>query len=226
MRSGLERRKAMKENEVVLFRIDRKIGLLLLGASFVVLGGFALAQQLTLTTSYPVPSGIYNQLITTGNSGSVPAVNTIFNQNAGNTILVPATNAGGNVGIGTSAPTAKLDVDGVMRLENAGNVQGTICSTEGTFTYDYANHTPLYCSALLKWQQPGAAYGGLFEAGSHGSNCQAPNPLTHACSCPAGYSMTATWANDSSGTSCQTGMGVTNPGLPYPCANMQFLCHL
>ena len=55
------------DRDVVLFRIDRKVGLLILAALGVVLGGFALAEQLTLTTSYPVPSGIYNQLITTGN---------------------------------------------------------------------------------------------------------------------------------------------------------------
>ena len=91
------------DRDIVLFRIDRKVGLLMLAALAVVIGGFALAQQLTLTTSYPVPSGIYNQLMTTGNSGSVPA-NTTFNLNAGNTILVPPTNAAGNVGIGTVSP--------------------------------------------------------------------------------------------------------------------------
>ena len=103
------------ERDVILFRIDRKVGLLLLGALAVVFGGFALAEQLSLTTSYPVPSGIYNQLVTTGNAGAVPA-DTTFNRNAGNTILVPATNAGGKVGIGTSAPQAKLDVAGVVGI--------------------------------------------------------------------------------------------------------------
>ena len=112
----------MKEDrDIVLFRIDRKVGLLLLGALAVVFGGFALAQQLTLTTSYPVPSGIYNQLITTGNSGVVPA-DTTFNRNAGNTILVPPTNATGGVGIGTASPSpnAKLDVAGVIGVGTFG----------------------------------------------------------------------------------------------------------
>ena len=106
-----------EDRDIVLFRIDRKVGLLLLAALAVVFGGFALAQQLTLTTSYPVPSGIYNQLTTTGNSGSVPA-NTTFNLNAGNTIFVPPTNASGNVGIGTLTPASKLSVAGGIQLGN------------------------------------------------------------------------------------------------------------
>ena len=92
------------DRDIVLFRIDRKSGILLAGVLAVVLGGFALSEQLTLTTSYPAPSGIYNQLITTGNSGAV-AADTTFNRSAGNTILVPPTNASGRVGIGTTTRT-------------------------------------------------------------------------------------------------------------------------
>ena len=106
-----------EDRDIVLFRIDRKVGLLMLAALAVIFGGFALAQQLTLTTSYPVPSGVYNQLTTTGNSGAVPA-NTTFNLNAGNTILVPPTNASGNVGIGTLTPASKLSVAGAVQLGN------------------------------------------------------------------------------------------------------------
>jgi hypothetical protein len=142
---------AAKNDEVVLFRIDRKVGLLMLGTLAVLCGGFALAQQLTLTASYPVPSGIYNQLITTGNSGSGPAANTILNQKAGNTILVPPTNGSGSVGVGTSSPLAKLDVDGTLRLGNAGITQGAPCSTEGVLTYDYSGHVPLYCNNTGSW---------------------------------------------------------------------------
>ena len=139
------------DRDVVLFRIDRKAGRLLLGALTVVFGGFALAEKLTLTTSYPVPSGVYNQLLTTGNSGAVPA-DTTFNRNAGNTLLVPATNAAGKVGIGTSAPLAKLDVSGAIRLGNAGMTQGAACSPEGILTYDYAAHIPLYCDNTGKFR--------------------------------------------------------------------------
>jgi hypothetical protein len=114
----------MNENrDIVLFCIDRKGGALMLAALAVCFGGYALAEQLTLTTSYPVPSGIYNQLITTGNSGSVP-VDTTFNRNAGNTILVPPTNASGRVGIGTASPAANLDVNGTAHVAQTLNVSG------------------------------------------------------------------------------------------------------
>ncbi|MFI5350612.1 MAG: hypothetical protein ACHQ2Z_13780 [Elusimicrobiota bacterium] len=140
-----------RERDIVLFRIDRKAGILLLGALGVVCGGFTLAQQLTMSTSYPVPSGIYNQLVTTGNSGTVPA-DTTLNRNAGNAVLVPATNASGRVGIGTSAPAAKLDVSGTIRLGNAGLTQGGACSPEGILTYDYSGHIPLYCDNTGKFR--------------------------------------------------------------------------
>jgi len=112
--------------------IDRKVGLLILGVAAVVVGGFALSEQLTLTTSYPVPSGIYNQLITTGDSGSTPA-NTTFNRNAGNTILVPPTNASGNVGIGTAAPAAKLSVAGGIQLGD--DTSACTAAKEGTLRW-------------------------------------------------------------------------------------------
>ena len=115
------------DRDIVLFRIDRKSGILLAGVLAVVLGGFALSEQLTLTTSYPVPSGIYNQLITTGNSGAVPA-DTTFNRSAGNTILVPPTNASGKVGIGTTNPGQKLDVVGYVKGQS-GLCIGNDCRT-------------------------------------------------------------------------------------------------
>lgn len=92
----------------IVFRIDRK-ALLFVGALVLVVavGPRLWAEVLTLATTYPAPSGIYNQLVTTGNSGTL-AADTTFNRNAGNTILIPATNAGGRVGIGTAAPRASI----------------------------------------------------------------------------------------------------------------------
>ena len=114
-----------EDQDVVLFRIDRKTGILILAALAVVTGGVALSEQLTLTTSYPVPSGIYNQLITTGNSGTTPA-DTTLNRNAGNTILAPSTNPGGKVGIGTTTPGQKLEVAGNIAVDGSATISGLV----------------------------------------------------------------------------------------------------
>jgi hypothetical protein len=138
--------------------IDRKAGFLMLGALAVLVGGVAMSEQLTLTTSYPVPSGIYNQLVTTGNSGSAPA-DTTFNRNAGNTILVPPTNAGGGVGIGTISPGAafKLDVRGIAAatnlLVNGTAAAGNSCTPNGLVSQD-GNGVLLSCQSLV-WKAVG-----------------------------------------------------------------------
>jgi hypothetical protein len=106
----------MSSSDIVI-RVDRR-GLILVGALVLVGAAARLlrSESLTITTSYPAPSGIYNQLVTTGNSGVVPA-DTTLNRNAGNTLLVPATNAGGQVGIGM-APASKLSVAGGVQMGN------------------------------------------------------------------------------------------------------------
>src|SRR5208282_5239275 len=61
------------------------------------------SETLTMTTTYPSPSGIYNTMVTTGQ--------TTLARN------------GGNVGVGTASPAAKLDVEGTGNvILNAGNV--------------------------------------------------------------------------------------------------------
>lgn len=61
-----------------------------------VTGTYALAENITLTTYYPSPRGVYLGLRTTGR-----------------TVLAVG---GGSVGIGTAAPAAKLDVSGNVRV--------------------------------------------------------------------------------------------------------------
>ena len=141
-----------EDRDIVLFRVDRGVGLLLLAALVVAFGGFALAQQLTLTTSYPVPAGIYNQLTTTGSWGSVPT-DTTFNRNAGNTILVPPTNASGSVGIGTLTPTSMLSVAGGVQLGN----DVAACTTAKAGTLIWASGGIQYCNGSVWGPLLGAA---------------------------------------------------------------------
>ncbi len=73
--------------------ISRRTALFLLAALFISWRpGFLGSETLTLTTYYPAPYGGYASLLTTGQ-----------------TFLA---RDGGNVGIGTAAPTAKLDIVG------------------------------------------------------------------------------------------------------------------
>ncbi len=64
---------------------------------------------------------------------------------------------GGNVGVGTSSPQSKLDVNG--------SVNATSYTTSGVTSY---------------------AFGGIYNSNMDGS-CRYANPLTNACSCPSGY---------------------------------------
>jgi hypothetical protein len=58
------------------------------------------SESVTLSTYYPAPSGVYTNMITTGN-----------------TFLARDGGAGTSVGIGTTAPGAKLDVNGLARMQ-------------------------------------------------------------------------------------------------------------
>lgn len=92
--------------------IERKPALLLSALVIIlIVAGRLASQQLTVTATYPIPAGVYNQIVTTGNSGTTPA-DTTLNRNAGNTFLVPPTNPNGKVGIGTTVPYWPLSVAG------------------------------------------------------------------------------------------------------------------
>lgn len=79
---------------------------------------------------------------------------------------------GGNVGIGTTSPGAKLEVAGGIKPGSA--TTGTSCASniEGTFAYDLVAHAPVYCSNTGIWTAMGGG-GGVTVSGS--------NPT-----CPAG----------------------------------------
>jgi len=93
-----------------------KVYFLLAAVLAAALPGRLRAESLTITTTYPPPSAIYNQVTTTGE----PNTDTTLNRNGGNTILVPPSNPNGNVGVGTKTPAKKLDVNG--DIGSSGNI--------------------------------------------------------------------------------------------------------
>jgi len=93
-----------------------KVYFLLAAVLATALAGRPGAESLTVTTTFPPPSAIYNQVTTTGESDT----DTTLNRNGGNTILVPPSNPNGNVGIGTKTPAKKLDVNG--DIGSSGNI--------------------------------------------------------------------------------------------------------
>ncbi len=125
------------------------VALLLLGTMAV-----ALAEELTLTTYYPSPRGMYDELRTAGNvaigtlnpptpgarleivgGGATSATSALQIRNADGTALLGVEN-GGNVGIGTMNPasTSKLDVIGTISATtmSATNMSATTMSVGGS----------------------------------------------------------------------------------------------
>ncbi|MGZ6450582.1 MAG: beta strand repeat-containing protein [Bdellovibrio sp.] len=57
----------------------------------------------------------------------------------------------GNVGVGTTSPGAKLDVNGSIHPGAATTGASCVGNAEGSFAYDTAAHAPVYCSNSGNW---------------------------------------------------------------------------
>lgn len=181
---------------VVRFVIDKRAGALILAAAVVGAAALRLSSEtLTLSTTYPAPVGVYNQIITTGDAGTVPA-NTVLARAAGSVLLAPPSNPGGMVGVGVALPAAKLDVGGTIRAgrfpsDPSGAVDGSM----------YFNTTlrTLRVHDGRSWTDVGSAATGSFcgffplsgGGGPRGRPSSAPNipcqgqDLSRGC--PAGF---------------------------------------
>ena len=139
------------------------------------------SESVTLTTYYPAPSGVYAQMIVTGNTylsrdagyvqvGAMPALPTVpgsaFNVNGGATIGSAYDLAGyaapangmvvqGLVGIGTTNPVSALDVaSGAISVgQSAGAPPGRV----GSIYYDTAQNAFLGQYPGGVWQSVGGA---------------------------------------------------------------------
>lgn len=178
----------MKRDKIVIrIVVDRRVGAALLAVAAV--GALALrlsSETLTLETTYPAPVGVYNQIVTTGNSGAVPADTTLA-RNAGNVVLAPAGNPTGKVGVGTATPQAKLDVAGTVRV---GALPGDPPGVEGTMYYNSAARTVRVFNGAWT-DMSGSPQGGLC---GFTSTSGLGTPVTLPClgkdaasSCPGGY---------------------------------------
>lgn len=180
----------MKDDIVI--RIDRR-GAALLGAAALVVGtaGVLCSETLTLSTSYPVPVGVYNQLITTGDAGSAP-LDTVLARNAGNVVLAPS--ASGRVGVGTSSPSRRLSVAGDADVSQGLSVgAGLSLGRLSTPPAGAADGTIYYDTALRRFRgrQDGTwvdlAGGGQSDVGVLRWNGTWEHTPDAVYSCDAGY---------------------------------------
>lgn len=185
----------------IIIVVDRKTALFLLTA-VVLLGGAGIlsSQQLTMTATYPIPAGVYNQIVTTGDSGTVPA-NTTLNRNRGNTILVPPTNAAGKVGIGTATPASRLSVAGGVQFGD--DVADCVVSKEGTARW---HSGALEVCTATGWQ--GAA--SVLPSGTLAGGCH-PTKLP-VVKCQGGTSLAGTYFR---AEACAPGWTPTRCASPF-----------
>jgi len=179
----------VKDHQIIIqFSVGRRAATLILAA--VAVGAFAVrlsSETLTIATTYPAPVGVYNQIVTTGNAGAVPADTTLA-RSAGNVILVPATNTAGRVGVGLTSPLAKLDVVGTLRV--SGPITDPSGAPEGAFYYNTATKKLRLLTtgwADLSIGGQGSFCGFASVSGTVNKRCQGMDISGGAC--PASYDL-------------------------------------
>lgn len=142
--------------------------------------GVLWAEDITLSTYYPSPRGMFDQLRTNGDvyvgSLNAPVARLhVLKPDAGAAFRVDDEAAdttpflidgNGNVSIGTTAPGQKLSVNGIIE-----SIAGGVKFPDGTIQTTAAQYP----------------FGGMFSVLTDGVTCNSTNPYTGGCSCPAGY---------------------------------------
>lgn len=156
------------------------------------------SESVTLSTYYPAPSGVYTNMITTGNTylardgqtvmvGAGTAlsklgVNGSMSVGTYATTAAPANSliVSGRIGVGVPAPTQALEVAGSLRISSVGCLvadvtQGVVCG--GSW---YATFTPGFYIEGWSYQNRGGAV--IVEAGAGQTSTQVRglNPATGA----------------------------------------------
>lgn len=100
------------------------------------------SESVTLSTYYPAPSGVYTNMITTGN-----------------TFLARDGGAGTSVGIGTTAPGAKLDVAGLARMQRLTTTGANGLNTADPYAADLTLGSDVgvrHDSSIMMWSAASA----------------------------------------------------------------------
>ena len=137
-------------------RLNGWMVVLLLGGTM----AYAIAEELTLTTYYPSPRGVYQELRTSGDvaigklnpptarleiigGGATSATSALLVRNVDQTPLVDIKNDG-SLGIGTTSPTAKLDVVGSIRIADGtqGNGKVLMSDANGRASWSDVTYAP------------------------------------------------------------------------------------
>lgn len=188
------------------------------------------SENVTLSTYYPAPSGVYAQMLTTGNAylardggsvgiGTTGAANKLDVKGGvavGNYAGIDAGPSNGlivsgSVGIGTKSPGAALDVVGSVKIADGSQGVGKVLTSDA--------------NGLASWKAStgGGSFGGLFyTAGSASGSCASANPVTSDCSCPTGFSDSSYYVYQAGGVNCGWTAGYT---ATVPCYGQYMYIH-